>query len=201
MPDWDWCCRLSKKSDRTDDVAVGQNLAQLERLARLMRSASHTEGLNAAQWEALRYFARANGFSNSPGALTKYLGATKGTTSQTVLSLIKKGAIAKTLRDNDGRSIVLILTEAGRKMLGLDPLLSLDKAIAKLGDKTSKRFSKGLNELLQIEVGRQVEPSFGNCAGCVHAAKDKGEVWCKVLNVNVSEDDSQKLCVHHKAKN
>ncbi len=192
---------MSKKSDRADDVAVGQTLAQLERLARLMRSASHTQGLNAAQWEALRYLGRANSFSNSPGALTRYLGATKGTISQTILALIKKGAVEKSLRNNDGRSVVLVLTKAGQKILDDDPLLDMEKAIAKLGDKTSKRFSKGLNELLQIEVGRQVEPSFGNCTGCVHAAKDKGEVWCKVLNVNVSADDSQKLCVHHIAKN
>ena len=72
---------MSKKSDRADDVAAGQTLARLERLARLMRSASQTQGLNAAQWEALRYLSRANSFSNSPGALTRYLGATKGTIS------------------------------------------------------------------------------------------------------------------------
>jgi DNA-binding MarR family transcriptional regulator len=191
---------LSKKSDRTNDVAVGQTLAQLERLARLMRSASHTQGLNAAQWEALRYLSRANRFSNSPGALTRYLGATKGTTSQTVLSLIKKGAIGKSLRSNDGRSVVLLLTETGQKILGDDPLLGLEKAIAKLGDKTSKRFSKGLSELLQIEVGKQGEPSFGNCAGCAHVSKDQGNIWCKVLNVSVGADDTQKLCVYHEAK-
>ena len=192
---------MSKKSDRNDDFEAGQTLARLERLARLVRSASHTEGLNAAQWEALRYLGRANRFSNSPGALARYLGATKGTTSQTVLSLIKKGTIEKSLRNNDGRSVVLVLTEAGQKILGDDPLLGLEKAIAKLRDKTSKRFSQGLNALLQIEIGRQGEPSFGSCAGCSHAAKDKGEVWCKVLNLNVSADDTQRLCVYHKGKN
>jgi DNA-binding MarR family transcriptional regulator len=192
---------LSKKTDRNDDVEAGQTLARLERLARLLRSASHTQGLNAAQWEALRYLGRANRFSNSPGALTRYLGATKGTTSQTVITLIKKGAIAKSLRDNDGRSVVLVLTEAGEKTLSDDPLIGLEKSIAKLGDKTSKRFSKGLSELLQIEVEGQGEPSFGSCSGCTHATKDKGEVWCKVLNLNVSSDDAQKLCVYHKTKN
>jgi DNA-binding MarR family transcriptional regulator len=192
---------LSKKTGRIDDVEAGQTLARLERLARLLRSASHTQGVNAAQWEALRYLARANSFSNSPGALTRYLGATKGTTSQTVLALIKKGTIEKSLRGNDGRSVVLVLTEAGQKILHEDPLLGVEEAIAKLGDKTSKRFSKGLSELLRIEVSRQGEPSFGNCTGCAHATKDKGEVWCKVLNVNVSADETQKLCVYHKAKN
>jgi DNA-binding MarR family transcriptional regulator len=192
---------LSKKSDRADDVAVGHTLVQLERLARLLRSASHAEGLNAAQWEALRYLSRANSFSNSPSALTRYLGATKGTISQTLLVLIKKGTIEKSLRNNDGRSVALVLTEAGEKILGDDPLMDMEKAIANLGDKTSKRFAKGLNELLQTEVTRQSEPSFGNCSGCAYATKEEGEVWCKVLNVNVGADDAQKLCVHYSAKN
>ena len=192
---------MSKKPDRANDLAVGQTLAQLERLARLMRSVSHTEGLNAAQWEALRYLARANSYSNSPGALTKYLGATKGTTSQTVLSLIKKGAIAKSLRGNDGRSVVLILSDVGQKILDRDPLVRLEKAIANLGDKTSKRFSKGLLELLQIEVSGQGEPNFGNCTSCVHASDKSGEVWCKELNANISADEALKLCVHQKFKN
>jgi DNA-binding MarR family transcriptional regulator len=191
---------LSKKSDRENDIPAGQTLARLERLARLIRSASHTHGLNAAQWEALRFLSRANHFSNSPGALTRYLGATKGTTSQTVLSLIRKGAITKSLRDNDGRSVVLVLTEAGEKILGDDPLIRLEKSIAKLGDKTSKRFSKGLSELLQIEVEDQGEPSFGHCAGCLNAKKDQGEIWCTALSVKVSIDDAQKFCLYHKVK-
>ena len=41
----------------------------LERLARVMRAREHEDGLNPAQREALRYVARANRFSNTPGAL------------------------------------------------------------------------------------------------------------------------------------
>jgi DNA-binding MarR family transcriptional regulator len=191
---------LNKKSDRANDVPAGQTLARLERLARLIRSTSHTHGLNAAQWEALRFLSRANRFSNSPGALTRYLGATKGTTSQTVLSLIKKGVITKSLRNDDGRSVVLVLTEAGEKILSDDPLAGLEKAISKLGDKTSKRFSKGLSELLQIEVKGQGEPSFGNCAACLHAKKDQDETWCTALSVKVSNDDAQKFCLYHQVE-
>ena len=117
-----------------------------------------------------------------------------------MLSLIKKGTIAKSLRGDDGRSVALVLTEAGQKILGGDPLLNLDKAIAKLGDKTSKRFAKGLSEILQFEIAKQNEPSFGNCARCAHASKKQGEVRCSVLSVDVSADDAQKLCLYHKAK-
>ena len=75
-------------ADDEDDDADGQMIVwPLERLARLMRAREHEDGLNPAQWEALRFLSRANRFSNAPGALTRYLGATKGTVSQTLMAL------------------------------------------------------------------------------------------------------------------
>lgn len=191
---------MNKKSDRANDIPAGQTLARLERLVRLIRSASHTHGLNAAQWEALRFLSRANSFSNSPGALAHYLSATKGTTSQTVLSLIKKGMITKSSRCEDARSVVLDLTSKGIQTLEDDPLLSLNKTLTALSDKTAKRFAKGLNELLHYEVARQGEPSFGTCGNCIHAAKIDDAVFCNVMKTSLEVSDSQKLCLYHKVK-
>ena len=73
-----------------DDVDGRMIMWPLERLARIMRAREHEGGLNPAQWEALRYLSRANRFSDSPGALTRYLGATKGTISQTLMALERK---------------------------------------------------------------------------------------------------------------
>jgi DNA-binding MarR family transcriptional regulator len=70
---------------------------------RLMRAGEHEGGLNPAQWEALRYLSRANRFSNSPIALTRFLGSTKGTISQTIEALERKGFITKGPRENEGR--------------------------------------------------------------------------------------------------
>ncbi len=191
---------MSKKSDRENKVSTGQTLARLERLARLVRSASHTQGLNAAQWEALRFLSRVNSFSNSPGALAHYVSATKGTTSQTVLSLIKKGMITKSSRGADARSVVLNLTDKATEILSSDPLMSLNAALTDLSDKTSKRFAKGLSELLHSEVTRQGVPSFGTCGSCHHAAKKDDAVFCEIINIAPAIGDTQKLCVHHRAK-
>ena len=191
---------MNKKSDRANDIPAGQTLARLERLARLIRSASHTHGLNAAQWEALRFLSRANHFSNSPGALAHYLSATKGTTSQTVLSLIKKGMINKSSRGMDGRSVVLDLTEKGIQTLEDDPLSNLNQTLTDLSDKTAKRFAKGLSELLHSEVKRQGEPSFGTCGNCIFASKMDDAVFCNAMKARVEIVDAQKLCVYHKAK-
>jgi DNA-binding MarR family transcriptional regulator len=96
-------------------------LAALERLARLMRAGEHGSGLNPAQWEALRYLSRANRFSNSPVALARFLGSTKGTVSQTIKALERKGHILKTAREGEKRSIALALTDKGREALQIDP--------------------------------------------------------------------------------
>lgn len=70
--------------------SVDDILILLERIGRVLQNDGHSEGLKPTQWEALRYFARANRFSRSPSALTAYLGMTKGTVSQTVGALEKR---------------------------------------------------------------------------------------------------------------
>ncbi len=71
----------------------------LERLASLLRSESRTmlleHGLQPVQFEALQYIANCNRYSDTPMAVTEFLGQTKGTVSQTLKVLEKKGLIEK----------------------------------------------------------------------------------------------------------
>ena len=192
-------------TDEGDDVSPGMIVRPLERLARLMRAREHDDGLNPAQWEALRYLDRANGFSNSPGALTQYLGATKGTISQTVKSLERKGFIAKSVREGEKRSIVLMLTVQGRAVLAKDPWKQLAGTAGELGGKTRRRLAKGLQEMLATELTRGQLKSFGLCATCRffrekgRSADSAGPHHCMLLNVPLSTADSQRICVEHEA--
>ncbi len=191
---------MGKKSKAASSLgAAGMTCDQLERLARLIRSAGHSTGLHPVQWEALRYLARANRFSNSPGALAKYLGATKGTVSQTVLALVKKNLVNKSARLADSRSVALTLTEQGTNVLSDDPLQHLEKSIAALNDKTQKRFSKGVAEILQGEYSRQNEPSFGVCTSC-RFYRDGGSSdsdYCMQLKVDLKSEEIKLICVEH----
>ena len=58
--------------------------ALVDRLGRMAHGMQYASGLNPAQWEALRFIARANRYSRSPGAIARYLGTTRGTVSQTL---------------------------------------------------------------------------------------------------------------------
>lgn len=174
----------------------------LERLARIMRSREHEEGLNPAQREALRYLARANRFSNTPGALTRYLGATKGTVSQTVMALERKGLIAKAAR-NAKKAVHLTLTEAGRDVLSRDPWMALAGAVETLGGKTRRRMQRGIEELLAREVERGGLDSFGLCAGCRffrergREGDAQGPHLCMMFEDALSPEDAGRICVAH----
>ena len=175
----------------------------LERLSRLMRSREHEDGLNPAQWEALRYLARANRFSNSPGALTRYLGATKGTISQTVKALERKGFISKARREREKRSITLMLTEKGNAVLARDPWAGLAQAADALGGKTRRRLAKGLGELLAGELAKGGHHSFGLCATCKffrEKGRDgdaRGPHQCMFFDEPLSVAEARNICVEH----
>ena len=188
-----------------DDIPGSPISTALERLARLMRAGEHAEGLNPAQWEALRYLSRANRFSNSPGALTRYLGATKGTISQTLMALERKGFVSKAVRDGEKRSVALILTARGEAALSRDPWARLAADAEDLGGKTRRRLAKGLRQLLEQELRRGHHNSFGLCATCrFHRAKGResdprGPHLCMLLEEPLSTLDSTLICVEHEA--
>lgn len=187
-----------------DEEVSGEMIVwPLERLSRLMRACEHDDGLNPAQWEALRYLSRANRFSNSPGALTLYLGATKGTISQTVMALERKGYITKAARPGEKRSVTLSLTPKGAEAMAGDPWKKLSEACGDLGNKTRRRLAKGLRELLEAELQRGRHKSFGLCGTCRffrEKGRDKdnaGPHHCMLLDVPLSTADSARICVEH----
>jgi DNA-binding MarR family transcriptional regulator len=190
------------EDEETDGRAI---VWPLERLARLMRAREHDADLNPAQREALRFLSRTNRFSNSPGALTRYLGATKGTVSQTLIALERKGYIARALREGAKKSISLTLTEKGQAALASDPWADLARAAEDLGGKTKRRLHRGLAELLDQELKRSGHASFGACATCrffrERGRSDdvKGPHLCMLFEEALSEDDTTRICKEHQA--
>jgi DNA-binding MarR family transcriptional regulator len=191
------------RSDDDDDLpAPAASLAKLERLARLLRQAGHARGLNPVQWEALRYLARCNALSHSPGAMSRFLGTTKGTISQTVKALEKKGLISKQVDPKDSRGVLLFLTDEGRARLADDDQQVVQADIAELPDKTRKRLDRALDALLEQARLRQGEPSFGTCLSCRYyrEATSSTAAHCMKVNAAVSKDETALICVEHVAR-
>jgi DNA-binding MarR family transcriptional regulator len=172
----------------------------IDRLDRLTRSGANIEGLNPAQWEALRYLARANRFSRTPAALAGYLGSTRGTVSQTLIALEQKGFIGRTQSARDKRSIDLELTPQGEAALKDDPLLALARDLAAGAGGDLGTLVEALRAVLHRAVARNDGKAFGACHTCRHfqhgvAAAARAPHRCGLLDEPLSESDSRAICV------
>lgn len=169
------------------------------RLERLARSGVTVEGLNPAQWEALRYLARANRFSRTPAALAEYVGSTRGTISQTLIALEQKGLVARSASRRDGRSVELALTRHGATALKQDPLLHLARDIATGTDDDPARLVATLQAILAATIARNDGRAFGVCHSCRHFRRNArsgaaSPHHCGLLDEPLSEADSKDIC-------
>ncbi len=168
-----------------------------DRLARVAGNDRTASGLNPVQWEALRFFARANRFSCNPSGLRQYLGVTKGTVSQSIIALEKKGLLKKVPDARDRRGVEVRLTAAGRKLLADDPLNRWQADLAALSAAERESLEAALEHLVRAALNNRERQPFGFCRDCMHFARDheSGEPhFCALLEVPLSADDSQLIC-------
>ncbi len=190
-------------SERAVHVGVGELIGRVGRVARGLQ---FVDGLSPALWESLRYVARANRYSRCPSALAAFLGATKGTVSQTLIALEGKGYMRRERSNPDRRGVQLKLTAAGEALLEHDPLLHLDAAAAALSPAARKALADGLVSVLR-GVQRQVgAAAFGMCEECCMFCADgastdpDGPHRCGLTGEALNDDDLQLICVTFEAR-
>ena len=170
--------------------------ALIERIGRLAR-AREAVTLAPAQWEALRFIARANSFSRKPTAVAAWLATTKGTASQTLMALERKGLIRKARHPSDGRVTRLEATAAGLALLEEDPLHGLVEAIARLPPLHAAALSQSLAHIAGELSPEGSKPVFAGCAGCRHL-EAKGEASrCRNFGADLSGEETMLACVAH----
>ena len=177
---------------------AGSITVLLERLSRVLQNEAHSGGLKPTQWEVLRCLARANRFSRSPSAVTAYLGMTKGTVSQTLNALERKGLVRKQTDPADRRNLRIELTREGRALLGRDPVDALLASAAALSPAGQRQLSAGLQTLLRQALQVRGGRAFGLCKTCRffrRNAKDGAPHRCGLLDEPLSTEDSEKICV------
>ena len=155
----------------------------VDRLSRIAHSIQFAEGLNPAQWEALRYVARANRNSCSPGALADFMGSTKGTVSQTLKALETKGLIERHRKPGDRRAVHITVTPTGHDLLLKDPLGRIHDALSPFDETEQLKIVDGMQGLLDIVQRHGQIPEFGPCLGCTHykpeACDETNGVGCR----------------------
>lgn len=142
IPTPDWPVRMDQNMEAAWVVAE-----RLEQLARVPFTGSFSRGLNPAQWAALRYLANAGLTASTVTAFARFHGTTKGTASQTVSALVKKGHVLRHTSPADRRIVHLEVTESGRALLETDPLERLARACGTLPEQERSCLAGAVDKL------------------------------------------------------
>lgn len=175
----------------------------LERLASLLRSESRNllfeHGLQPIQFEALHYLSICNRYSDTPMSVTEYLGQTKGSVSQTLKVLEKKGLIVKTVDSDDKRVAHMAVSKEGRQLVnGLLPSPLLQSASDFLGAQNIAQINASLSTLLRTVQRANNFKSFGQCASCRHNIKSRtGDYFCGLTKEPLTKTETKLICREH----
>jgi DNA-binding MarR family transcriptional regulator len=169
----------------------------LERLATLIHQSVREEaalhGLLPIHLQVLAYLARANRYSDLPIAVAEYFGITRGTVSQTVTLLERRGLIAKTPDEHHGRRIHLTLTAAGEAVLSGGWSRRLDEALRASGDDDAVLESM-LRTLLATLQRHNGSRPFGLCRQCAHFRSEAHDHRCGLTGEALSSEQTGKIC-------
>jgi DNA-binding MarR family transcriptional regulator len=174
---------------------------QLMHLGRIASGDGLVGGLTPSQWAILRYFARANRFSQTPSAFAAFHGTTRGTASQAIKSLVARGYLHQTRSKADGRSVRLGLTNEAQAIIGHDPIEALVEAVEALPPGVRGEFSNVLQRMLGQVSLATCRPHFGVCENCAHFS-DGGRCeegrpvrLCTFQHEPLIEEDLNRLCI------
>jgi len=174
----------------------------VERMAALIRSEERKKctelGLQPVHLQVLDYLSRCNRYSDTPAALTNYLGMTRGTVSQTLLLLVNKGFIKKTADATDRRMVHLSLLPEGNAILKqarTSELFIQAALIFKKHNITGHQdiFVKALTSLQKANKSH----SFGLCKTCQYFTVTQNGFRCGLTKEALSQSDSEKICQEH----
>lgn len=169
----------------------------LERLSRVVAAHEWTDDLNPAQRSALDYLNRANRFSRAPSNVADYLCTTRGTASQTLKALERKGFIVPRLSATDRRSISYDVTDNGKTALG--DRSPLEASLQSMPESEVAQLSRLLETAAQHLLLQQGFRSFGVCNTCRHHTTKHGRPFCALLEEKLSQIASRQLCHEHSA--
>jgi len=167
----------------------------IDRLGRITAAEEWNDEINPTQWTALSYLARANRFSRSPSQVSDYMAATRGTVSQTLKALARKGLVKEHRSDQDKRSISYSVTGQGLTLLEGETLI--EDAASALSDRQRTALLDGLETLMRNALARRRSRPFGICRTCAHHRKAGDGGFCTLLGVPLSPAETGQICHEH----
>ncbi len=175
----------------------------LERIGGLLRAERRVVGgsdqLLPVHQDVLNYLARCNRYSNTPATVTDFLQITKGTVSQSILVLERRGLIRKHNDKQDRRQVRLRLTAKGQRLAtkhGPNALaVSLTSKLNATELATAERLlTTALRSLQEHNESR----SFGQCSTCHHFRDNgQGSFRCGLTGETLKLEETEQICREH----
>ena len=178
-------------------------LELVERLGNLMLAESRRVGseeqLQPVHVEALVYLSKANRYSNTPQALAEYVGITKGTVSQSLLLLYRKGLVARYVDEVDKRVVRLKLSAVGKRLVKEAQLAPVwQTAAANVSPARIKTTVLVLLETLRNLQAIHSERPFGVCNTCIHLQRESTRIYnCGLSNDRLAVPETRQICRLH----
>jgi len=164
----------------------------IERLARVSAADEWADDLNPTQKAALAYLARANRYSRSPSQVAEFLTATRGTVSQTLKALARKGLIEEGRSSGDRRWISYAITPGGLE--ALNGTTVIDEALDKLELTVATELSRGLTSLVHEALDARGKRRFGVCRSCKFHQIKGAAGYCALLKVDLASEETSQIC-------
>ena len=172
----------------------------IERMSALIRSEERrrcTElGLQPVHLQVMDYLSRCNRYSDTPAALANYLGMTRGTVSQTILLLEKKGYLKKTADEKDKRMVHLSLLAEGDALMNKASPADLYSQASAIFNENINQENVFINALNALQKANKSQ-SFGLCKTCKYFTETSVGFVCDLTKEQLSQSDSEKICQEH----
>ena len=172
----------------------------IEYMAALIRSEERKRctklKLQLVHFQILKYLSICNKYSDTPAAITNYLGMTRGTVSQSLILLEKRDFIKKKQDQTDKRIFHIQLLKKGRSTLIKAKPTDLFKKTATILEKNSSLmggkeiFIEALTALQKANNSQ----SFGICKTCKNFTIKSTSFYCDLTQEELSQSDSERIC-------
>ncbi|HIG64498.1 MAG TPA: MarR family transcriptional regulator [Methyloprofundus sp.] len=174
-------------------------LKLIERISTLLRAEQRKKysalGLQPVHVQTLDYLANCNRFSDTPAAVTDYMGLTKGTVSQTLQVLERKGYLEKIQDLIDKRIVHLKILPWGQQLLkSITPFDVFIKAEQAIANKQFDSISAALYQALVALQNANDTNSFGHCKNCITFSEQDDHYYCLLMQQPLEQADLEKIC-------
>lgn len=178
-------------------MTTSQTALLLERLGALFQLAVREDaaryGLLPIHIQVLHYLARANCYSDLPIAIAEYFGITRGTVSQTLSVLERKGFLVRMGDPHHGKRVHLRLTAAGEAVLQDSWVERVEQAMEGMsaGGTALQGMLRDLLSALQRMNGQR---AFGVCRQCVHFLGESKDARCGLTGDSLVIGQTVRIC-------